>query len=131
MVKELIISLSIFVLIFIGNTITDNYTKKSVDETSSYLSNLKEELIKDEGEIDFNFAKNKIDEIHRDWDLKYEKLAFYIEHDELEKVETELTALRSFIESKEALEALPELDKSVFILEHIKDKSDFNLKNIF
>ena len=55
----------------------------------------------------------------------------YIEHDELEKVETELTGLRAYIEKEEYYEALPEIDKSAYILEHIKDKSALNLKNIF
>lgn len=131
MIKELIISLFIVVLIFFGNTITDNYTKKSINEATSDLSNLREELKKQESEINFDVAKEKIDKIYQDWDLSCEKLAYYIEHDELEKVKTELTGLKGYIENKEHLDAIPELDKSIFILDHIKDKSDFNLKNIF
>ena len=34
MTKELIISIIIVVLIFIGNTITENYTQESIDETT-------------------------------------------------------------------------------------------------
>lgn len=131
MIKELIISLFIVVLIFLGNTITDNYTKKSVDETSSDLLNLREELIKQENEINFDIAKQKMDNIYQNWNLSCEKLAYYIEHDELEKVNTELTGVKGYIENNEHLDAIPELDKSIFILEHIKDKSAFNLKNIF
>ena len=131
MTKELIISIIIVVLIFVGNAITENYTEESVDETKKSLSDLREEIIKNEDEIDFNIAKEKIDKIHEQWDSRYEKLAYYIEHDELEKVKTELTGLRGYIEKEEYSEAVPELDRSIYILEHIKDKTALNLKNIF
>ena len=131
MTKELIISIIIVVLIFVGNAVTENYTKESIDETTQNLTTLREEIIKNEDEIDINIAKEKIGEIHEKWDLRYEKLAYYIEHDELEKVKTEITGLRGYIEKEECSEAVPELDKSVYILEHIKDKTALNLKNIF
>ena len=131
MTKELIISIIIVVLIFVGNAVTENFTRESVDETKQSLSALREEIIKNEDEVDVNITKEKIDDIHEQWDSRYEKLAYYIEHDELEKVKTELTGLRGYIEKEEYSEAVPELDKSVYILEHIKDKTALNLKNIF
>lgn len=131
MLKELIISIIIILLIFIGNGVTESYTKQSVEDTTNKLEELREEIIKEENEIEQEKAKKMINEVHEKWDEKYKKLAYYIEHDELEKVETELTGLRSYIEKEEYSEALPELDKSVFILEHIKDKTAFNLMNIF
>lgn len=131
MIKELVISVIIVILIFVGNTVTQNFTDESVKEATGLLNGLREEIIKDEEEVDLEKAKQKVDEIHEKWDVRYEKLAYYIEHNELEKVETELTGLRGYIEKKEYIEGLAELDKSVYILEHIKQKSNFNLKNIF
>ena len=131
MTKELIISIIIVVIIFVGNAVTENYTGESINETKQSLLDLREEIIKNEDEVDVNITKEKIDDIHEQWDSRYEKLAYYIEHDELEKVKTELTGLRGYIEKEEYSEAVPELDKSVYILEHIKDKTALNLKNIF
>ena len=131
MIKELIISIIIVVLIFVGNAVTENYTRESVDETTKNLTTLREEIIKNEDEVNVNIAKEKIDNIYKQWDSRHKKLAYYIEHDELEKVKTELTGLRAYIEKEEYSEAIPELDKSVYILEHIKDKTALNLKNIF
>ena len=131
MTKELIISIIIVGMIFIGNFVTENYTKKSVDDTSKDLEILRDEIIKDDSEVDYDFAKQQIDNIHRKWDEKYEKLAYYIEHDELEKAETELTVLRGYLEKRKYADAIQEIDKSIYILEHIKDKNDFNLKTIF
>ena len=129
MIKEYMVSFMILSIVFVGNTITENYTKKSVDETSQYLNELKDELVNNEKKEES--VNNKIERIHDIWDQKYEKLAFYIEHDELEKVETELTDIRAKIRVKEYDEANPEIDKCIFILEHIKEKNAFNLKNIF
>ncbi len=67
----------------------------------------------------------------RKWERRHDKLAYFIEHDELEKVKTDLTALNSFIETKEYAEAISELDKCVFVLKHIEDKYAFNLQNVF
>ena len=131
MIKELIISIIIVILIFVGNFITENYTKESVDETAQNLSVLREEIIKKNDEIDIQLVKSEINDIYEKWNLRHEKLAFYIEHDELEKVKTELTGLKGYIEKEEYTEAIPELDKSVYILQHIKDKTALNFKNIF
>lgn len=131
MIKELIICVIIVILIFVGNGITQNFTNDSVQEASKILEELRGEIIKNEEEVNFSYAKEKIDEIHEKWKIRYEKLTFYIEHDELEKVETEFTGLKAYIDKKEYTEALAELDKSIYILEHIKQKGSFNLKNIF
>ena len=129
--KELIISIVILILIFTGNAITEKNTENSVSETVRSLNELRDEIKKKDSEIDSKVANKKIDDIHKEWDSNYDTLAYYIEHDELEKVETEMTALRSYIEKDEYTEALPELDKAVFIINHIKAKTAIDLKNIF
>ena len=72
-----------------------------------------------------------MEEIKKSWEARHDKLAYFIEHDELEKVETDLTSLKSFIETNSYSEATSELDKSVFVLQHIEDKYAFNLENVF
>lgn len=129
MTKELIISIIIVILIFIGDTVTQNYTKESVENTIQDLKELRQEMM-DENVI-LESTINKIELIHQKWDNIYEKLAYYIEHDELEKVETELTGIKGYIDKEEYTEAVAEVDKSMYILEHIRDKNNFNLKNIF
>ena len=76
-------------------------------------------------------AKEKIDKIHESWDKKYIAMAFIIEHNELEKVETELTGLRSSIEEEEYSEALNELARAEYILKHIEEKYKLSWKNLF
>ncbi len=76
-------------------------------------------------------AQQKVESIYEQWKKRHDKLAYFIEHDELEKVETELIAIKSFIETQEYAQTISELDKGVFLLTHIEDKYAFNLQNIF
>ena len=69
--------------------------------------------------------------ITEEWELRHDKLAYYIEHNELEKVEDNLTGLDSLTETEEYADAIKELDRCVFILKHIQEKYAFNLENIF
>ncbi len=131
MLKESIISIIIVILIIFGDIKTQNYTVGAVEETTNYLLELRDIIIKEDDLVDIDIAKQKIDEIHEKWDKRYELLTYYIEHDELEKVETEITGLKSYIDKEEFSEALAEVDKSIYILEHIKEKNAFKLKNIF
>lgn len=129
--KETIICVVIVIIIVISNILTQNYTINSVEELSNNLSELKIKLEENEESINQDDIKDKIQNVEDSWKDKHEKLAYYIEHDELEKVETNLTSLKSFITTNEYSEAISELDKSVFVLKHIEEKYAFNLQNIF
>ena len=59
------------------------------------------------------------------------KLAYYIEHDELEKVDTAIITMKSYIETEDYSSAVAELDEGKFVLEHIQKKNAFNLQNVF
>lgn len=132
MKKELIICLLIIALIIITNVVTQNYTKECVALMNQKLDILKEESLNEN--INDENKKNisdTIKDIEDNWNSFQEKLAYYIEHDELEKVETQIWAMKGFSEIGKYDEVVPELDKCVFILEHIQDKTKLNVKNIF
>lgn len=131
MQKEIVVCIFIIALIIVGNIVTQNYTVDSVESISNQLSDLKLDIFEEEDNIERDSVKDKIKQIENNWESRHDKLAYYIEHDELEKVETNLTSLRSFIEANENSEAVSELDKSIFVLKHIEDKYAFNLQNIF
>jgi len=132
MYKEIIIIISILLIILTLNYITQNYTKFCVSEISSDLNGLRGK-IKEKIDIEEvpKQLNDSIDDIHNKWDEMYKRLAFYIEHDELEKVETCLTNIRSNIETEELEHSIENLDNCIFILEHIRDKEKLSLANIF
>jgi len=132
MYKEIIIIINILLIILTLNYITQNYTKFCVSEISSDLNGLRGK-IKEKIDIEEvpKQLNDSIDDIHNKWDEMYKRLAFYIEHDELEKVETCLTNIRSNIETEELEHSIENLDNCIFILEHIRDKEKLSLANIF
>lgn len=129
MLKETIICVIIVIAIFFGDNTTQNYTKESVSNLSNELTLLRENLTQEN--IEKEKVKEGIESIYKQWEERHDKLAYFIEHDELEKVETEFVAIKGYIETEEYKESVSELDKSVFILKHIEDKYAFNLQNVF
>ena len=129
MKKELIICIFIILLIIICNVLTQSYTKDCVAQMNERLDILKEASL--EEDIEGENIISEITNIENKWNGFQEKLAFYIEHDELEKVETQIFAIKGFAEIKKYDEIVPELDKCTFILEHIQDKTALNIKNVF
>lgn len=129
MYKELVISIIIVIAIVVGNIVTHNYTKDSVAMINDELNKLRQELLKEEKEQE-TLDKHVL-EIDSKWSEKYKVLAYFTEHDELEKVETQITAVKGNIEIAEYEQSVPELDKCIFILNHIKDKESLMIQNIF
>lgn len=129
MKKELIITVIIVITIFITSFFTQNYTKKSIAEMNNNLENLKSSVInesKDSSEL-----YDEIDEIYNKWEDKYKFLTCYLEHSELEKVNTELKLIKGFIEVEEEKQSVSEIENCLYLLKHLKDKQMLNIKNIF
>ena len=125
--KELIICIILVTLIIIGDWIIQNYTKNTINNITGELETLKQCLFE---KSDKNINE-QIDRIDNKWNKVHNKLACYIEHDELEKVETNFTACKSLTKTEEYEQAISELEKTVYVLEHITDKYSFDLVNIF
>ena len=126
--KDIVFCIIIIVVIIVLDFFIQEYIKNSAEEMTIKLGNLKQEVSKkNEDKI------NEVDtrEVRETWEEKYKILASVIEHDELEKVEKNLTGIYSALESKELPDAISELDESMFILRHIKDKYSFKIENVF
>ena len=129
MYKELIISSIIVVSIFLLDYATQKCTDNYINEAIQDLKEIKEIIQKKD--VDNEKAKKNIKEKYEKW-LKYHKvLAFFIEHNELEKVETNYVSVKSLVKSSEFENALSELEKTIYVLEHIHDKYSVKWANIF
>lgn len=127
MYKEFIIITLVIALVIGLDIITNNYTDDSVKVMSSELNRLREYILEENKEK----TKTQMKKIEEKWKERYKILAFYIEHDELEKVDTELTGLKADISIDEYKNCISQLDKAIFILEHIQEKEEFNFRSIF
>ena len=153
MVKEFIICTIIIIGILIGNGVTQGYTRKSIDDINAKLKELEQtmagelEVSKAEmentqigiGETTINIEKginsdeikNKEEVIYKEWDEMFSKLAYYIEHEELEKVSKNQENVKTYIKLGKYEEGIKEINEVIFVLNHIEDKYSFNLQNIF
>ena len=127
MYKEIVIIIVVIALVVGLDIVTNKYTNDSVEIIGEELRILKEYILKENKED----ANKQMKIIKEKWKEKYKILAFYIEHDELEKVETELTGLEADLSVEEYKHCISELDTTMFILHHIQEKEEFHFRSIF
>ena len=127
MKKEIIICFIVVALVITLNVISEAHTDFIMDNTENSLGTLRNDLFMENTEN----IENNIKEILDKWDEDKELLSIYIEHDELEKIETCLREINSNIETEEYNIAIQSLDTCVFLMNHIKDKYKLSVKNIF
>ena len=127
MIKEIVICIIIIVSILGLEFYTQNFTEKTVKEITEIFSKI-EGYMKNQ---DIEQRDKEVEEIANRWEEKQKKLAYYIEHDELEKVHTAIVTMTSYIETDNFSNAMAVLEEGKFIIEHIQEKNAFNLQNIF
>ncbi len=125
--KEIIICIVILLMIFMGNYITQKYTTESVTNLNTELKKLEDKVETNENDI----ITNQMNELKDNWDERYKKLSYFIEHDELEKVETNLTAMNGYIEANNLEEVRSKIQETEFILKHIEKKYAVIIENVF
>ncbi len=128
MVKEIIIITAIIVIVILGDIITQKYTANSVDLMIIEIDKISSDFIsnKNSEKIEENYKK-----LYEVLENRFRVMAYYIEHDELEKVKTELVVFGSNMQTKEYEKRIEELKKAKYLLEHIKEREKFNLVNVF
>ena len=127
MIKETVICVIIIILIFALDIYTQNFTNEAVIEITGVFGTIKENILKQ----DIEKVKDEINNISNKWEERQKKLAYYKEHDELEKVHTAIVTMKSYVETENFSAAMAELEEGKFVLEHIQEKNSFNLQNIF
>ena len=127
MLKETIICVIIVISIIGLEIFTQNFTEKTVREITEIFEKIEKNISKQ----DIEEINNEIKNISSKWEEKQKQLAYYVEHDELEKVHTAIVTMKSYVETKNFSSAMAELEEGKFVIEHIQEKNSFNLQNIF
>ena len=127
MKKEIIICIIVVLTVVVLDIITEKHTEKVIDRMEAELDELRQNLLKKNSTNFLNETQMIID----DWLNEKNLLSIYIEHDELEKIETCLREVLSSTDTKDYEGAIQSLDTSVFLMNHIKDKYKLSIKNIF
>lgn len=139
MQKEIVIVIIIIILIIGTHSISQSYTQKSVSLMTEKLNEIEEIAKKldedDKQNIDSPEKKEelsqKISDIRTEWQKINKNMAVYIEHDELEKVNTSLILMDGYLSMEDYSQGVPELENCEYILRHIKDKQSLQIINLF
>ena len=127
MLKETIICIVIVLAIIFGDKTTQNYTTESVSTLSSGLMALREGIAQNNKEKEK--IKNDMESIYQQWEQRHDKLAYFIEHDELEKVTRSLVVLEENSKNEEYETSLENIAEFKFWLYHFEEKEKMKLKN--
>lgn len=107
----------------------DIFLQKYVDSTFESMSAKLDEICKN---IDNKQAcTNKIEELDGLWESNFKKMACYLEHDELEKVKTQIVIIKSGMEIDDKEFVFEEVNRAKYIINHIKEKECLKIDNIF
>lgn len=128
--KEFIVCVVIIVAIIVGDIFLQKYTKESLNLINEKLSYIKEDLKKGD-DLKKEEINKKVGEINKEWDKRFNILTCFLEHNELEKVKTQLVSITAGLEIDDKEYVYEELNKTIYILEHIRDKESFRIDNIF
>ena len=127
--REAVITILIILVIIIGEYLTQRYSEENLGGVQDSLGELKEQILS--SEIEISELIDKTNQIYNKWEEDNELLSYYLEHDELEKVNTQIVLVRGFLESDTPGDAIPEIEEGIYIIEHIKEKEKLSIKNIF
>ena len=127
--KEVTIIILILIIIFGGALYTQRFLDNTADMLVGKLENLKADLETDN--IEPKRLQDQSDEIYGEWEDINEKWSVVVLHDEIDLIETSLIRMKSKIKTGSLNESMEDLDTSIFLLKHIKEKEKTSLKNIF
>ena len=127
--RETTIIIIILIIIFCVAIYTQKYLNDTVDVLVGKLENLKRDI--EENKIKEEELKQKSDNIYGEWKKINEKWSIIVLHDEIDLIETSLIRMKSKIKTGDIEGSMEDLDTSIFLVKHIKEKEKTSLKNIF
>ena len=127
--REITIIIIILIIIFGGAIYTQKYLNDTVNVLVGKLEDLKTAIEENKtGEQELN---QKSDDIYGEWEKINEKWSVIVLHDEIDLIETSLIRMKSKIKTGDIEGSMEDLDTSIFLVKHIKEKEKTSLKNIF
>lgn len=128
MIRDIFIITIIIISVIIGTIYTQNLLGENTDV-------LLKELGKLETNINENMQKEEIDknasDIYSKWREISEKWSIIVDHQEIDLIEKALISVKSTIETEEYSRSLQKIQESKYLIGHIKEKEELNIKNIF
>lgn len=128
--KEIVAIIVIIVFLVVSDIYISSFTEKSIAEIESNVDYILENSLDKE-----NYVKEdeleKIEKFEKDWKELEDRLAYFIEHNELEKVGVSIAIMKANVEADMKEDAYEKMQEIKFRIEHIKTKQKLKLNNIF
>lgn len=131
MFKETIIITMVLVLIVGANYFMEYYISNSSEDIIGKIESLRQKVVSMSDEDDTKEIENLADEIYSKWEEINKKWTVVVDHAELDSIHMSLLGIKASIQKNELSDTLQEIEKSKFLIGHIKEKEEFSLKNIF
>lgn len=125
--KKIVLIISILIFVIILDLLLYFKTDKLMDNTQNDLITLEKKI--DENNVEE--SKKAADKLNKNWEDTENILSFFIEHEEIENVSLKIVTIKENTKNEEFEDALEDIAETKHLLEHIKSKYNFNLKNIF
>ncbi len=129
MYKEVVITIVIVILVFIGDFFSQRYTKETTEYMNGRLDELRTQILK--GEKDNNQVEDMISNIRKEWEEKQDVMEYFLDHKELDEVRTQLNEIGAYAEIDKSDETIPYIDNCKGLLDSIRGKVVFEFKKIF
>lgn len=123
--RDTAIIVLIIVIVIIGNIISQNILKKDSEKLIQNLEELKTNLQNEE------YSAIKVEELCDLWEETEERWSIIVIHQELDLIKTSILLVKSSIEIGDIKVSYEQIENSVFLLGHIKEKGTIEWKNIF
>ena len=124
-IKQIIAIIVIISIIIIVDIIIGNNTKSVVSQMNDALENIDNMIVNNEE------TQEVASDLVIEWEEKEKMLSYYMEHDELEKIGSNILLIQKQIEIEALDDARQSISETQFLFESISEKQSFNLENFF
>lgn len=125
--KNVVISLILFIVMIVGITFSLKYLNKA----SHDLGNLSDEIEQSITDNNWDKAYKSSIEYTEKWKDYAKKIKLFLDHQEMDKIETELWKLPQYIKEETKDESLATVHVLKFLVDHISELEKVNIQNIF
>lgn len=129
--KDIIIIIVLIGIILGGDFYVKNHLQKSTGELLNELENLKEKIILAKESEDRQELKETLKETEQKWREISNIWSIVIMHQEIDNIEQTLVRAKSNIYDGKLEDAISEVETAIFFANHINEREQLKLKNIF
>ena len=129
--KTLIFAISILIIIIILDIIFENYSKNAIEKINSNIDKISK-AFEIEGE---NYDKEELEKLSEkardEWRKREDILSCFIEHDEVEKINTKLDVLYTQVKNDVWMDAKSTVSEVKRLVKYLEGKYELSIQNIF